>query len=508
MAVEKKYVSPRQKMINLIYVVLMAMLAINVSPEVLDGYYLIQESLNDAINNSSSENESIYQDFEKQMKLNPTKVGTWYEKAEMVRRESDSLYNYIEILKQDIAREADGSREATDPVNEVMFNPATLRGQALCQSINQYRNNILSLVNDSQKNFLRENLLKTESSNDNTSWESELFEDKPSVVAAAMLTKLQSDIKYAESSVLHILADNIDRTDVRVNELTAFVIPESNMVIRGNSYKANIILAAVDSTKVPSIYLKNGNGVDDIHKLNNSMFERYCGQTGRFTLNGYILTKNKEGKTIRCGFSQPYSVIEPSATVSADLTNILYIGYDNPVSVSVPGARNEDIYATITGGSIRETSKGKYIVRPSGTGNKATIKVFMKNQGHEQMMASYDFKVRKLPEPSPYIAIAGTRFQSGKIGRQDLLTTTKLSAAIDDGILDVPFRVTGFDMVAFDGIGNAIPTSSNGASFSEAQKSAIRNMQRGQRFFITHVRAVGPDNTEREINASMEVVIK
>lgn len=508
MAIEKKYVSPRQKMINLIYVVLMAMLAINVSPEVLDGYNLIQDSLINAISNSSSENESIYQDFQKQMLLNPTKVAAWYAKAETVKRESDSLYNHIEILKHDIVKEADGRRESADPVNGIMFNPVSLRGQKLHTAIDQYREKLLSLINENQRLIISDKLLRTDSNNSITTWESEIFEDKPSVVAVAMLTKIQSDIRYAESSMLHILADNIDRTDVRVNELTAFVIPESNTIIKGNAYKANIILAAVDSTKVPSIYLKDGNGIDDVHKLNNSMFERYCGQTGNFTLNGYILTKNKEGKTIRCGFSQPYSVIEPSATVSADLTNILYIGYDNPISVSVPGIKNEDIYATVTNGSIRETAKGKYIVRPSSSNNTATIKVFIKNQGHEQIMAAYDFKVRKLPEPAPYLAVANGRFQSGRIGRQELCSATRLCAAIDDGILDVPFKVIGFDMIAFDGIGNAIPTTSNGANFSEAQKNAIKNMQRGQRFFITHVRAVGPDNTERKINSSMEVIIK
>ena len=507
MAVEKKYVSPRQKMINLIYVVLMAMLAINVSPEVLDGYNLLQDSLINAIKNSSSENESLYQDFKKQMQLNPTKVALWYEKAEKLRRKSDSLYDYIETLKKDIEKESGGNGESAEPVNKVMFNPASLRGHKLNLALTEYRNDILSLVRESEKNSFPNKLLSTESPG-LTTWESDVFEDKPSVVVIAMLTKIQSDVRYAESSILHILAENIDRTDVRVNELSAFVIPETNTVIRGNSYKANIILAAVDSTEVPSIYLKNGQRLDDVQRLNNNNFERYCGQAGNFTLDGYILTKNKEGKTISCTFSQPYTVIEPSATISADLTNILYAGYDNPVSVSVPGAKNEDIYATATGASIKETSKGKYIVCPSGTSKTVTIKVYMKYNGREQMMATYDFKTRKLPEPSPYLEVKDTRFQSGKIGRSELLATARLCAAIDDRILDVPFKVISFDMVAFDATGNAIPAKSDGANFSEVQKNAIKNMQRGQRFFITHVRAVGPDNIERNINSSMEIIIK
>ncbi len=109
MAIKKRPVSPRQKMINLMYVVLMAMLALNVSNEVLNGFSIVEESLNRTTANAAKENLAIYDDFEQQMKANPQKVKEWYDKAMLVRQMSDSLYNFAADLKQAIAHEADGS---------------------------------------------------------------------------------------------------------------------------------------------------------------------------------------------------------------------------------------------------------------------------------------------------------------------------------------------------------------------------------------------------------------
>jgi len=108
MAIKKRPVSPRQKMINLMYVVLMAMLALNVSSEVLDGFSLIEESIRRTTANSSRENQVIYNSFDAQMQANPAKTKAWYDKAQEVRRISDSLYVFADMLKLSIVREADG----------------------------------------------------------------------------------------------------------------------------------------------------------------------------------------------------------------------------------------------------------------------------------------------------------------------------------------------------------------------------------------------------------------
>ena len=108
MAIKKRPVSPRQKMINLMYIVLLAMLALNVSTEVLQGFAVVQDSLDRTTKNASSVNEELYGNFKNQMASNPEKVREWFEKATEVKDMSDSLYNFAEALKIAIVKEADG----------------------------------------------------------------------------------------------------------------------------------------------------------------------------------------------------------------------------------------------------------------------------------------------------------------------------------------------------------------------------------------------------------------
>ena len=132
MAIKKRPVSPRQKMINLMYVVLMAMLALNVSTEVLEGFSLVEESLQRTTKNSASENAAIYGNFEAQMKANPQKVKAWFDKATAVKRMSDSLFNFAQELKVAIVKEADGEdgdvmninrKDDLEAANQVMLAP-------------------------------------------------------------------------------------------------------------------------------------------------------------------------------------------------------------------------------------------------------------------------------------------------------------------------------------------------------------------------------------------------
>lgn len=139
MAIKKRPVSPRQKMINLMYIVLLAMLALNVSTEVLQGFAVVQESLDRTTNNASKENAAIYNDFRDQMLRNPEKARVWYEKATEVRNMSDSLYNFAETLKLAIVKEADGAdgnlkniqnTDNIDAAGTVMLAPLTGKGKS------------------------------------------------------------------------------------------------------------------------------------------------------------------------------------------------------------------------------------------------------------------------------------------------------------------------------------------------------------------------------------------
>jgi gliding motility-associated protein GldM len=521
MAIKKRPVSPRQKMINLMYVVLMAMLALNVSNEVLNGFSIVEESLKRTTANATKENLAIYEDFGQQMKANPQKVKEWYDKAMLVRTKSDSLFNMADELKQAIVKEADGkdgdlrnirNKEDMEAANQVMLAPGRGRGQELYNAINAYRKQMLDMaIGTRQKQTISEILSTTIPENQRTlgkNWQEYMFESMPAAAAVTLLSTLQSNVRYTEGEILHTLEQNIDVKDIRVNLLEAFVIPNAQTVVRGDKFTAKIVMAAVDTTQVPEIYIGNQKVT-----LRDNVYERICGATGDFTLAGYMETVNGNGDRVRRDFSQKYTVVDPSATVSADLMNMLYAGYSNPISISVPGVPLNKIQATMSGGTLQPVGPGKYIACPAKVGENAVITVTSTNTGRPQQMGQFTFRVRKLPDPTPFIGMKDeqgnpSRFRGGGLAKQNLMGLDGIGAAIDDGILDIAFKVISFETVFFDNMGNAVPMVSNGSQFSDRQKDTFRKLARNRRFYISRVVAVGPDGIQRTLQNSMEIIVK
>lgn len=516
MAIKKKPVSPRQKMINLMYVVLMAMLAMNVSTEVLNGFSIVEEGLRRSTNNSYNENRGIYSDFETQMKSNPQKVRVWYAKAQEVKKLSDELYNFAEELKVAIVKEADGengdihniqNKEDLEAASQVMLAPGRGKGPKLQKMIEDFRFRMINMLNDERlKNVIESNLNTTVSEKAKAlgkNWQEYMFEDMPVAAAVTLLSKLQNDVRYAEGEVLHTLVSNIDIKDIRVNKLSAFVIPNAQTVVRGDKFSAQIVMAAIDTTQQPQIFI-GGREVN----LRNNTYEFIAGKTGDFNLIGYMTMKDGAGNVIRRDFVQKYTVVDPSATVSADLMNVLYAGYSNPISVSIPGVPLNKVSASISGGTLTPTSAGHYIARPTAVGKDVTITVSSTQTGKPQQMGQFTFHVRKLPDPTAYIQVGDSRFRGGNLAKASLLGASGLRAAIDDGLLDIEFKVTGFEAVFFDNMGNAVPIISDGASFSARQVDTFRKLSRSKRFYISRIHAIGPDGIARQLPASMEVIIK
>lgn len=515
MAIKKRPVSPRQKMINLMYVVLMAMLALNISTEVLNGFSIVEESLNRTTANSGKENKAIFDDFEEQMRKNPAKVRQWFEKATAVKNMSDSLYNYAQSLKRQIVMEADGedgnpadikNKDDLEAASQVMLAPGTGQGKKLYDAINSYRENILRFVSDPlQKKIISSNLSTAVPQNENTlgkNWQEYMFEDMPVAAAVTLLSKLQSDIRYAEGEVLHTLVANIGLKDIRVNKLEAFVVPSSTKLFPGDRMTAKMVMAAVDTTQVPEVYV-NGR------KINGDTYSFNVGGVGEYNFSGYILMHDIAGNVLRRDFNQKYSVVAPplaptGATLSADLMNVLYAGFENPISVSVSNTPQSSVSVSMSGGSIRSTGAGHYIAVPSAVGQDVTFNVSAKGKS----VGSFTFHVRKLPDPTAYIALGTDRFKGGGLQKGALMGSAGIKAAIDDGLLDIPFKVLSFETVFFDNMGNAVPLASSGASFSPRQKEQFRQLSRNKRFYITRVTAIGPDGITRKLPQALEVIVK
>lgn len=520
MAYNNNRLPPRQKMINLMYIVLTAMLALNVSSDVLDGFTQVHHGIDRTNANVGARNDALYRQLGDVADSNPAKGAQWQQLAQQARSNTAELWAYVDSLKLAIVRQADGedgdplnfkNREDLDASSIVMLAPGKGHGEQLRRRIDAYRELMMPLVDDSAKQAVLQQVLSTTwtptlPSLTTMSWEEARFGHMPAVAAVTLLTKLQNDILYAEGEVLASLYGRIDASDVRVNGLNAFVIPHSSIVMRGGEYQADIVLAAVDTTQRPQIY------VDGRPLANNSgQYRVPASRDGKFDFSGYLQVLHGDGTESRHPFSSSYTVIEPMATVSATMMNVLYAGIDNPVSISVPGVPMAGVMATMTNGSLSRKGDA-WIARPSKVGENAVIAITADIDGKRTNVANHTFRVRRLPDPAAYIAYVDKqgsqqRYKGGRpLAKASLLGAKQLEAAIDDGLIDTKFAVQSFQTVTFDAMGNAMPENSAGAQFSDRQRKQIQRLGRGKRFFITSIKAAGPDGTVRDLSP-MEVII-
>ena len=197
--------------------------------------------------------------------------------------------------------------------------------------------------------------------------------------------------------------------------------------------------------------------------------------------------------------------------------NVLYAGFENPVSISVPGVPAKNITASVVGGNgtLKADGKGGFIATPKQIGKNMEIEVIANHEGgRRQSMGKYSFRVKQLPDPTPFIEYKDNdghtkRYRGGTpFAKRDLMPTNGIVAAIDDGLLNIGFKVISFETVFYDNMGNAVPVISDGANFSARQKDMFRRLSTGKRFYISHVKAVGPDGVERILPTSMEVILK
>lgn len=507
--------SPRQKMINLMYLVFIAMLALNVSAEVLDGFGLVDKSLRNSSHTMTDRNNLIMEELEVYSKQNPEKANEWFQKGLEVRSMTDSLTAYIQELKYQMVREADGKKadvnniKRKDDLNAasiIMLSPIKGKGSELRNAIDNYRNNITKHVLSPTRRNIIERSLSTKSET-NKSWEAKHFENMPLAAAVAILTKIENDIIAAEGDALENILNSVDVGDFRVNQLNAYVISESDIVFQGGAYNARVILSAEDTTKNPVMHI---NGAMPTLNENNT-FSLPANSIGTFPVDGYLEISSSDGTITQRNFSSTYTVIEPMATIAPSLMNVLYAGIDNEISISVPGIAPQDISATIKNGTL--SRKGNlWVARPNAVGQDVTISISAQTaSGSIRQITSREFRVRALPNPTPFISYTDANgnqvmFKGGVVSKSTLMNADGIDAAIDDGILNIPFRVLNFRTIFFDSMGNAIPEVSNGNQFSARQKDQIRQLSRGKYFYISGVTAAGPDGTEREI-AVMEIRI-
>jgi len=492
--------TPRQKMIGMMYLVLTAMLALNVSSSILEGFTMVDNSLHTTIESANVRNNAQYEGFKSLYDKNPTKVGEWLEKAKEVKAKSDELYNYIEKFKVDIVKltdldEANDSAyvkqiKAKDNLDKAgEYGIIKGNGKKLREKINDYTKFLVGLsVGDKAKIKMYQSIFATNKSNGKP-WEESMFEMMPVAAVVTVLTKYQSDVRAAEAEIVQYLKAQTDASDFRVNKIQAFVIPDSRYVIRGDRFKAQIVLSAVDSTQTPQYYVNGSN-------IPRGLYEVGCTSVGPKTYSGQISIPGNDGIMRTYPFKGDYMVGEPSATMSNEDLNVVYKGIDNKFSVSVPGVAAANISIRVDGGTGRQVAPGRFIIRPTRDG-EIRINVFAKIDKKDLAMGGANYRVKYLPDPKAFLQPndAGAKPIRGGFMAPSLLKSSSLIASYgNDELVKANFTVTGFTMIAK----GLTPQTVSGSRLSS---NFVDKLLKGDILMINNIKAVGPDQRVRDLGS-------
>ncbi|RKR80833.1 gliding motility-associated protein GldM [Mucilaginibacter gracilis] len=500
--------TPRQRMINILYLVLLGLIALNVPENLLDAFKKIGDSLSTSTKNVQSSIDQNYTAFEKHLKDEPEKAKPIYAKAQTATALAKKLYDEVEELKTELVKNSGGMDEATGDYKGRDDMEASERlmiknekGAQLRKDILETRSKLLDLVDPKDRAAMSLSLDAQAPPHANgvpeKSWEEAYF--GPNIPVAAVMTtliKIQSDAKNDESAVTKKLLSKFDQAVVNLDKFEAVAVaPTSYVIVGGQPYTAQVFLTASDSHSVPYVTvggsklpIVDGKGV-------------YTGSTsseGIKTWTGTITVKQTDG-TVKTYTTAPqtYQVAKPSAVVSPDKMNVLYTGVSNPLSVSAPGIPVEKLHVTISGGGgSLSGSNGHYEAKVTSIG-EATVNISAELvKGKVLSLGSTKFRVKRIPDPK---AQFGGK-SGGSSPAVNLRAQEKLFAKLENFEFDAKFVVKSFKLFVAKPHQDAVVSTSNSAELSPAQKLALSSITPGSTVYFDDIVAVGPDGSQRALD--------
>ena len=502
--------TPRQKMIGMMYLVLTAMLALNVSAAILNGYTQVDDSLHATIDTMQDSNAETYATFKAALDKNPEKTQEWYDKAMEVKRVSDEFFDYVQKFKDDMVLLADGKKAVMNAkVSEIGKKDDTNipaqyainEGHAteLKEKINRFRNFLIKFTEEVPgASMFHEEMNRTfvtddgkNAEGDPVTWENMIFNEMPMCASITILTKLQNDIRHCEGVATRLLLGATDAGDLRVNKFNAYVIPSANYVVKGTKYTAQVILAAIDSTQTPEYYV-NGQ------KLNSKgVYEVVANTVGVQKITGKIGYMDQQGVMQYLPFEREYTVGEPTATISNTDLNIMYRGYDHPFSISVPGVSAHLLQVKCAQASIQHDGN-MWIIRPSADSpDNLEIEVYATIEGTPTLMGSQLYRVKNLPRPDAYFEINGVPTEDTRVPRAQLINPKNRIVASygADGLVQAKFEITGFQVKLPTGASISV----KGDHFDNKALDAIKKLKQGNTVNLMYIKAKGPDGKEIQL---------
>ncbi len=550
---------PRQMMINMMYLVLTALLALNVSAEILNAFHVVNKGMSVSNAATDRKTDATMADFKAQLAIDKDKTTPWMNKAQdatdIVAKMNKQVTRYMELLVEksggwvevdktgkegahhkDGKWDSDKGRLEDDRNLEAgsVYMYEQKRADSLRKAIIATRNQLLGLLKDEpaaiQTSFSQNLPLQEPSEKmknpegEEKSWEEGNFEMVPTIACLTILNKFQNDAKNSQAQLMDYFYNRIYGKTQKVDVFVAKVIAPSSYILQGQDYKADIFVAAYSSSVQPTVYIGglNGNAKKDPtdkdgktylptaeNPVSGSNTLPIEGGMGKFTqkasgqgeqkYSGAVMVPDPTGKPIYYPFEASYTSAAAAAIVSSDNLNIIYAGIPNPFHVSVPGFSSDKVSASVSEGSFTG-AKGAYTANMASTmvGKKVTVRVVVDDQGNKKQIGQgQEFVVKRIPDP---VAMVAGRFD-GTIHTGELKASPGPIATLKDFYFEgVKFAITSYTFVFIAKRQDPFIKQNTGLAWSADAMNKLKDAHPGDFILIKDIRAKGPDGTTRNLN--------
>ena len=537
--------TPRQKMINMMYLVLTALLALNVSKEIIKAFNLIENSLITSTSNIKAKNDMARKAIAKEENESAKAAGKYADEAKKI---ADQFEKNIDGIKADLEVLAEGRKKDAESmlvkggVAELVqgdnmevhanyfllekgatrkdgkqwgFNPSgKMRGDAVMSMINSTRDDLLKvldaaikdpnlggkddngetkkLLEESKKSLFEKTALRAEngkkSDGGEGGWVSMYLENSPLAGVFALLSKYTNDARSLESEITATLAKAVNASDFKFDKLAAVISAPSSAIMQGQTYEADIMLAAYNSKAQMNI---TANGAPVEIKDGIGKYKSTGVTPGEMSYKVNITVPGPGGKTENLTAEAKYSVFPPMAAISADELNVFYVNLENPLSVAVAGVDPKNISVNVSAGNLQRRPDGKYnVLIPVRTANESIVTVTAKmGDGRVMNMGSKKFKIRNVPSP---IFKVGAMSFSGPVDLAQLKAQDIASAALDNFVYEsVKYTLKSFVFTSVNSKKEMVDITCYGSSLAPI-KANLSTLRSGNIISFSQIQAVGP----------------
>jgi hypothetical protein len=526
--------TPRQKMINMMYLVLTALLALNVSQEVLNAFKIVNDGLKTSNSSLQSKNDLIYQQFAAQAADVP-RAKELYPVALKVQGISKQIYKDIEEYKKQIVDGSKGinpetgdivQRDNIDIATHIFVENGGKKGKDLYKKLKDAQNEYAKLLADNKLNNVPislnpDDVLKGKKKDVvNKGWEFAAFNHVPSTAAVTILSKFQNDVIASEGAVLDELFKGISAKSFKFDDLAAAVIAPSSYLMQGQKYTAQIFVAASSKGSDPEVFIgsipagaKKIPGTEQYEAIESAdgqvsgtplkveggkgIYEQPATAVGEKKYTGVIRVKNPDGVGYKLyPFTGGYQVGAKSIVVSPTQMNVLYIGVPNPMKISVAGVQSQDVQASFAGdGSLAKNPDGSYIATVKVVG-KTKINVSAKVDGKVVPMGTEEFRIKRIPDPIPTV---GGTLKGGPTSAAQLKVQGGVVPLLENFDFNARFNVVSYT-VGYNKKGDYFEEKISGPLFNDKVKAILAGLKPKELLIIDDIKVVGPDGTQRKIS--------